>query len=849
MAENDKRPEKLPATQARSSPTRPVDPFDYVAKPLEDLLKQPHVISYTLYIRDPITGDLRLHRAQGIKHPETIVGFILTGDQEERRRKLAAESGESKQDSYFERAHEATLVGRDPLPDAIRQRIRRIADSRGPENGGNLYRSFVERERIVSCFRIEHLKKMAGKTYTAILFVNFDAKVDDRDPALMEALDNASDALDHQLSEISESLDSDYPTALRRAVRILQSIQHLVANRESTLASQFFDRLLKSVMGAMDIGPNEGFGTIHLFRPSSADGRLELCACTQHFVESGDTTFSAFEGRGVVSWVALHRKPVLINQMSASDFRFLRIPHPEFGEIQSELAVPMIVGDEVIGVLNVERRTANRFTPQDAHTLLYAAAEAAVAYEFYNNMQRAKESERRAGELLATTNRAANLGTRDDALLNELAELLARWIDVAFVEIWEFDEAANSFSYAGANYAHFKRDILPRQNGASHFIVKHQQPVWMSEIQEDGSYVPQYWDSKDNCWIASEPHLLDGSTLPERVNSVVVAERTTGELGIPIMAKGRCVGVSWFKYNIADVAGPSAEKMALIMKLVGHVAIVVDSMRRLALREDNDLRDRVVKNFFAVGRQQIPGMQGHVLYEQCHSKVGGDFCVFLPNSQQGSWACLLGDVAGHGYAAALDMMPLITAFRIFHRKSESPSYVLQQLADVNDEGIMATALCFAYFEREIFEGNERQGVQRFVKACSAGHMPLIVIHKNGQPSDVEELPKRNGPAETQLLGAERFMSFGEECIEVQPGDLLIGYTDGVNEARVTNTDLFGIRRIKAIAIEKQDESPEAIANAIFHAAKAHSQGQMADDVTIVVVRICDDLEYVSTKSN
>jgi serine phosphatase RsbU (regulator of sigma subunit) len=807
-------------------------PFAYLKKALRGLMEQPHVISYTLYLRDPITGDLRLFSCEGIKHPETIIGFILTSEQEQRRKKCNESGLEPPPEKYFKSAHEAPLVGRDPLPAAIRERIRHIAQSKKY----GIYRTFVEREGIVSCFRIEQSKEEGRKQHTAILFVNFDAQVDCHRDSLSNALNLASDALE-QL--IFERFDHDYPTALRRTVRILQPIQHLVSTGEPASAVDFFPRLLAAVVEAMDIGEKEGFGTIHLFNATT--GALELCACTNDWKPPVKKTLSAFEGEGVVAWVALNRKPVLIGKVSESAFRRLRVNHDEFRDVQSQLAVPMVVGDEVVGVLNIERRTANAFTPQDAHTLWYAATEAAVAYEFYNNAQRAQLSERRAAELLETANRAVNLGTRDDALLNELASLLQRWIKPAFVEIWEFDDTKNEFCYAGASYPHFKRGELPRPDGASIFVLKHQRAVWMGQIQGDGTYDPEFWDSENNCWTAVGPQPFpDGFKLPSMVNSVVVAERTTAELGIPIRAFGRCIGVAWLKYNTAEVVKPSAEEMELIIKLLGHVAIVVDAMRQLADREEKDLRDRVAKQYFDVGDLQKPGMRGHVLYEQRHSKVGGDFCVFLPGGER-SWACLLGDVMGHGFEAALRMIPLINTFRISHRESASPSYALQQLGKLNENEIFATALCFAYFEQEVVSnGEDRRHIQRFVKACSAGHPPLIVIHRDG---DYVELPTRNGPAKTQPLGAGTLMDFAEDCIPVFPGDLLIGYTDGVDEAgKKVRSALFGANRIKAIAIVNQSESPEVIAQKICEEARAYSQQEFADDVTILVVQICDDTE-------
>lgn len=822
-------------------------PFDYVEKMLGVLLDQPKVMSYTLHIRDPITGELRLESMKGVQHPEPMDGFLLSVGEEQRLQQINESMAPFGQKKYFPDPRQAKLVGRNRIRPEIQARIRHLVEQRQL----TVFGDFVDREGVVSCIRYEHRENDVVST---ILFVNFKEEVDWSTEVELDAvLDDAFDRVKSHLEEIISNLGDDNPKAFRQIARILQPIRTLATDPkvavERKQLEDFFANLLDGAIAALDIDPQEGFGTIHLFDPDSESGDLRLTACT---VEQNSLrqVLRAYKGEGVVSWVALNQKPVLINRM-AGIFDTIRDRHSGFPDIQSALAVPMLNGQDLVGVMTIESRQPDAFTRQDVHTLLYAANEAALAYRLWKNVEtakklanRAKRSEERVGKLLSIASDAANAGTRDDTILNKLAPLMKEWLKPDFAEIWMYDSVTETFLHAGASYPEFQRNVPPRNDGTSMFIVETKTPLWIFDVNyENRNYQTEFWNDDTESWVTecpSPPKCC--SRLPKKVHDVMRQEKITYELGMPIMSHGRCIGLAWLKYNREDVSKPAQDDMSLIKKLMGEIAMVVDSILQSEKSEEKEVCDEITSQHLTVGPLSSRGMHGHVLYEPSEGKLGGDFFVSTSEEKE-CWAYLLGDVAGHGYKAALRMLPLITAFRIFQKEGNSPKHVISQLTgvNVNEQEEFGTALCFVYFEQPTDggDGDERRGdrhVRRYVAASSAGHPSLMVIRDRG--ATIEDLPKFGGPAFTYPFGVAPVSNFCEECIEVFPGDLLVGYTDGVEEARRPDSnEQFGRDRIAAVVMMNKKKGPEEISREVYNAASEFAKHSWKDDATVVVVRI------------
>jgi len=76
----------------------------------------------------------------------------------------------------------------------------------------------------------------------------------------------------------------------------------------------------------------------------------------------------------------------------------------------------------------------------------------------------------------------------------------------------------------------------------------------------------------------------------------------------------------------------------------------------------------------------------------------------------------------------------------------------------------------------------------------------------------------------------------DSACQLRYGDVMVLYTDGVTEAMDPTGDLFGEERLQAVILERRGETAPVLLRAIWDAVKAHRQGSLDDDMTIVVMK-------------
>ena len=139
-------------------------------------------------------------------------------------------------------------------------------------------------------------------------------------------------------------------------------------------------------------------------------------------------------GRGVVGQVALTRQPVLLNDVAASDFYVEVNP-----DVRSELAVPLIAKNRLIGVMDIESEQAGYFRPEHLHLLTFTASRIAQAIEnarLYARVSRQAQTLKVLNEIATELASILDL----DPLLERVGQLLRRLIDYQMFTIMLLDE-------------------------------------------------------------------------------------------------------------------------------------------------------------------------------------------------------------------------------------------------------------------------------------------------------------------------------------------------------------------------------------------------------------------------
>lgn len=229
---------------------------------------------------------------------------------------------------------------------------------------------------------------------------------------------------------------------------------------------------------------------------------------------------------------------------------------------------------------------------------------------------------------------------------------------------------------------------------------------------------------------------------------------------------------------------------------------------------------------------ETPSVEGFDIAGLCVPalEVGGDYFEYVPLSDH-SLGLAIGDVSGKGVPAAIYMTLTKGVLLSYAQTAQDPKAVLTK---VNQ--LMYRNMKRGHFVSMIYAIlDSRSRKMTFVRA---GHNPIVVIRNNqvhGEQIDSGgmALGLDSGPLFEATLQVR--------TLDVQPGDLLVFYTDGLSEAMNRNRDLFGednlIETISRYNCQAQ-ASAKSILMAVFEDIKTFLGGEpQGDDMTMVIVKI------------
>jgi anti-sigma regulatory factor (Ser/Thr protein kinase) len=196
--------------------------------------------------------------------------------------------------------------------------------------------------------------------------------------------------------------------------------------------------------------------------------------------------------------------------------------------------------------------------------------------------------------------------------------------------------------------------------------------------------------------------------------------------------------------------------------------------------------------------------------------VGGDWYDTIA-LQEGRIGLTIGDVVGRGVEAAARMARLQSAARAYALEGLRPSLVLERLSAfiAGDDGRMATLL-YAIVDPD-------RGTMRL---ASAGHPPPLILAPQGSPSFSE------GPSGLPL-GVARFARYEESTVALEPGTVVLLYTDGIVE-RPGQSLAEGLDRLAEVA-GTLGPDPQLLCEAILD--RMLEGAPPRDDVALVAMRL------------
>jgi phosphoserine phosphatase RsbU/P len=497
-------------------------------------------------------------------------------------------------------------------------------------------------------------------------------------------------------------------------------------------------------------------------------------------------------GRGVVGQVALTRQAILLNDVTTSDVYVTVNP-----EVRSELAVPLIAKNRLIGVMDIESEQAGYFRPDHLHLLTLTASRIAQAIE---NARLYARVSRQAQTLAVLNEIAVDLTSilELNPLLERVGQLLRRVIDYQMFTIMLLDEKGETLitRYAWRfGYAHAPLRRLSITGGLVGAAVREWRTINVPDVRKDQRYLPMN---------------------PE----------TRSELVVPLFYKGRVIGVLDLEHTRTHFFNEEHERV--LTTLAAQVAIAIENARlyQAVRRQEAQLEKDI-----AMAREVQLRLLPPTTPEHAHSElavrflparaIGGDLYDFLDYGPNRT-AIVLGDVSGKAAPAALFAALVSGIMRSAAVQRPGPAEMLALLNDALQERKLESqyvSLLFALWNDE----------DQTLRVANSGAVQPIFC-RSGESITVK--------AEGFPLGLFPNVTYEEIEVAAQPGDAIIFVSDGILDAETADGDMYGEDRLASLLCAHRNDPALEIADAILADVTSFQAGHdRFDDETIIVLRV------------
>ena len=497
-------------------------------------------------------------------------------------------------------------------------------------------------------------------------------------------------------------------------------------------------------------------------------------------------------GQGITGTAAATGHSVRVSDTS-KDPRYINA----IDSVRSELAVPLVVRGKCVGVLDIQSRHLDYFTPDQQNILTLLGSRLAIAIENARLFEQVK-AQADTLLLLSEVGRETSAILDVEELLRGAAEQTKRVIDYQILSIMLYDEEQKVFRHR--------------------VDVKHGQPV-QGRLRATASE-----GIVGAAATMKEPVLVPDVTVDPRY--IMVNPETRSELAIPMVHKGKVIGVLDLESPIPNYFTP--DHIQTLSILAANLAVSLENARlyeQLAKEEARLERDlQAARRIQGALLRAVPtedyGVDIAARYLSAR-EVCGDLYDFLRYGPQ-QLGIALGDVSGKGTAAALYGAVAIGIMRSLAPQKLQPAEMLKQMNQLvgerRIEGRFMTA-CFATWQK---------GRQKLRVANAGQSQPLLYKDNRCGKIELTGFP----------LGIYEDVTYEEWGVTLEQGNILVFHSDGIAETANSEGQFFGTTRLREV-IEKHHELTAAeLADRILSEVDWFSQSApLSDDRTLVVTKV------------
>jgi sigma-B regulation protein RsbU (phosphoserine phosphatase) len=496
-------------------------------------------------------------------------------------------------------------------------------------------------------------------------------------------------------------------------------------------------------------------------------------------------------GEGITGAAAATRQPILVPDVR-NDPRYLTA----LDAVQSELAVPMLARGKLVGVIDLQSTRLNVYREQDRSLLQLIASRVAVSIDNARLYRRVDRQNRTLKTLSNLSQEFSSILDLDE-LLGKIAKTIHALVayDAFSILLVDAERKVLLHRFSERYDQRVNLNNIPLGKGLTGAAAESREIVRVTDTAVD----PRY--------IASHPDVRS-------------------EIAVPLVVQDRVVGV--MDLESERMGFFTEDHSRLLALLAPQIASSVENARlyeELAHREQRMEQDmKAARNMQSVlllrEAPEIEGLEVAIRHRAAREITGYVYDIFEYGGD--STVFTFGDVSGKGVAAALYGAMVSGLLRTLAHRRRSPAALLRLLNKVLRERIVESryvTLTVLVWER---------AKQRFVIANAGGAPPMICRKGEILKPKVEGVP----------AGLLDNREYEELIFEVQLGDLMVLYSDGVTDQPNPKEEEYGRGHLARALRRVCGKGPEVVADAIFADLDQFASGVARfDDQTLIVLKV------------
>ncbi len=495
-------------------------------------------------------------------------------------------------------------------------------------------------------------------------------------------------------------------------------------------------------------------------------------------------------GEGITGAAAASRQPILVRDVRA-DVRYLNA----LDAVRAELAVPMLVRGKLVGVIDLQSTKLNAFSEQDRALLALIASRVGVAID-NARLYRRVERQNRTLRVLAHLSQEFSSILEIDELLTKVAVTVRALINFDAFSIFLADHESRILRcrFSQRYDTTGTIDNIPFDKGLTGAALASRQVVRVGDVSQDPRYIASHSDIRS-------------------------------EIAVPLVLHDRVIGV--MNLESARYSFFTEEHARALSLLAPQIATSVENARlyeELAQREKRMEQD--LKAAYKLQSVLLPRTVSNVagldvsIKSRPAREITGDLYDFFEHTEEYTLIAF-GDVSGKGAAAAIYGALISGLLRILAPSRGTPAQLMQAL----NEALLERKVDAQYATLSLLLWNS---VRRTFTISAAGTLPPLVL-RNGEILDfaITGVP----------IGLLEDRSYDQVECPALPGDVVILYSDGVEDQLGENSD-YGRDRLQKILLKSSAEKPaQLIKNVFDDIDKFRGSITLTDDQSIVAMRV------------